>query len=320
MFKQFFNADGGNDGGDGGTTTAESATTIVEPVVSPEDNQISKSSGPTEGLLASAGIEKPLDELPVEDAVLAPEPGQVASRPADVPEQFWDVSTGQLKGEVLAKSYNDLRKQFNQMSQDKGKVPEDYNAYLEDFKPPVRARAAGDQKEGDPLSKFGELESTDPAFLAMAKAAKHANLSEGQFKDLMPVLMEELHKNLPEPFNAEKEKAILGEGAENMIKTNREWIDTLIRNGVVNEDQYNLLLGFGGTALGVELTNALRLNSGEKPIPRNLNGGANTGRKTPDECAAMMADERYYQDGPIGDAYRLTVDAAFSQTHGTGNS
>ena len=47
--------------------------------------------------------------------------------------------------------------------------------------------------------------------------------------------------------------------------------------------------------------------SSTKPIPKNLNGGVPTGRKTPEECAAMMDDERYRADGPAGDAYRAEV-------------
>ena len=59
------------------------------------------------------------------------------------------------------------------------------------------------------------------------------------------------------------------------------------------------------------------MGSGEKPIPGKLNGNANTGRKTPDECQAMMDDERYGQEGAAGDAYRAEVDKAFAQTFGT---
>ena len=188
---------------------------------------------------------------------------------------------------------------------------------MTDFKPPHRSRPTGDQKEGDTLDRYGELKADDPVFIGLSKAAKGADMSQAQFNDFIQVALEELHPILPEPFNAEKEKALLGEGAENMITTNRDWLDTLARNGVLNEDEFKLLLAFGGTALGVQLTNKLRLNSGEKPIPIKLNGNANTGRKTPDECQAMMADDRYYADGAAGDAYRKEVDEAFAETHGT---
>jgi len=272
------------------------------------------------GLLADAGgdSEPPSPATETPDTAAAPGVGTIAERPAYISEQFWDTEKGTLKGEDLANSYNLLRKEFNNLSQDKGgKAPEKAEDYLVDYKPPHRSRPTGDQKDGDGLDRFGELDAGDPVFIAMSKAAKHANISSGQFNDLMQVAMEELHPILPEVFNPEKEKALLGEGAEHMIKTNRDWIDTLARNGVVNEDEFSLLLNFGGTALGVQLTNKLRLNSGEKPIPTKLNGNANTGRKTPDECQAMMDDERYSADGAAGDAYRAEVDKAFAETFGT---
>lgn len=279
-------------------------------------------STPASGLLADA---KKTDEKPASETPAKDEPGkttepeaQIAERPPEIDEQFWDTEKGVIKGEVLGKSYKDLRKEYDKLVQNKGeKAPEKAEDYLTDYKPPHRARPTGDQKEGDVLERYGELKADDPVFIAMSKAAKGADMSQAQFNDLMQIAMEELHPILPEPFNAEKEKALLGDSAENMITTNRDWIDTLARNGVVNEDEFKLLLAFGGTALGVQLTNKLRLNSGEKPIPIKLNGNANTGRKTPDECQAMMADDRYYADGAAGDAYRKEVDAAFADTHGT---
>jgi len=243
---------------------------------------------------------------------------EIAERPPEIDEQFWDVEKGVVKGAVLGKSYKDLRKEFDKLVQNKGeKAPEKAEDYLTEYKPPHRSRPTGDQKEGDTLDRYGELKADDPVFIGLSKAAKGADMSQAQFNDFIQVALEELHPILPEPFNAEKEKALLGEGAENMITTNRDWLDTLARNGVLNEDEFKLLLAFGGTALGVQLTNKLRLNSGEKPIPIKLNGNANTGRKTPDECQAMMADDRYYADGAAGDAYRKEVDAAFALTHGT---
>jgi len=296
-------------------------TTPAEQEKTPAETPDTKKVDPAEGLLANAVKKEdpPASETPPEtEPVKTEESETITERPPEIDEQFWDAEKGVVKGIVLGKSYKDLRKEYDKLVQNKGeKAPEKAEDYLTDYKPPHRSRPTDDQKDGDVLDRFGELEATDPVFIAMSKAAKHANISTDQFNSLMQVAMEELHPILPEPFNAEKEKAILGEGAENIIQTNRDWIDTLVRNGVVNEDEFNLLLAFGGTALGVQLTNKLRLNSGEKPIPIKLNGNANTGRKTPDECQAMMADERYHADGAAGNAYRAEVDKAFAETFGT---
>lgn len=291
------------------TTETPPASESAEPSGTPE-------STPGTGLLADAGKEE--ETPPVTPPEETPTEGTIAHRPENIDEQFWDTEKGVVKADVLGKSYKDLRKEYDKIVQNKGeKAPDKAEDYLTDYTPPHRSRPADGQKEGDTLDRYGELNADDPVFIAMSKAAKVADISQDQFNDLMQVAMEELHPILPEAFNAEKEKAILGEGAENIINTNRDWIDTLARNGVVNEDEFKLLLAFGGTALGVQLTNKLRLNSGEKPIPIKLNGNANTGRKTPDECQAMMADERYHADGAAGDTYRNEVDAAFAQTFGT---
>ncbi len=300
------------------TATPETAAPAEGTGSENNSNGNSPQAESSEGLLASAGGEDEAAAPAPETPGTTPEPGTIADRPEYIAEQFWNTESGTPKVEELSKSYNELRNQNNKLMAEKGKgAPEEAGEYLKDYKPPHRSRPSGDQKEGDVLDRFGELDAGDPVFVAISKFAKNGNMSKGQFDDGMQTLMEELHGILPEPFNPEKEKGLLGEGAEQMIKTNRSWIDTLARNGVVNEDEFNLLLGFGSTALGVQLTNKLRLNSGEKPIPGKLNGNANTGRKTPDECQAMMADERYYADGPAGDAFRAEVDKAFAETFGT---
>lgn len=302
--------------------TAPAETTNPEATGAP-DNATPTPDGtnadPSKGLLAGAGNETAPD--------FTPEPAQTADpskapssveRPSDIGEQFWDPIKGEVKAESLAKAYNDSRKQNNKLLQQldgKGAAPENAEDYLKDYRPPARARATGEQKEGDPLDRFGDLDAQDPVIVAMSKAAKNANLSKGQFDDFMQDVMEDIHNILPEPFNAEKEMTALGENGKHLVETNKAWIDRLASKGVLNENQYNLMLKFGATAEGVLLTNALRMDNGEKPIP--VNASVETGRKTPDECAAMLNDERYNQDGPAGDAYRDEVSKQFALTHGT---
>jgi len=271
----------------------------------------------SKGLLSSESIDKGKTDVDKNDTS-DQEAVTDNERPDYVTEQFWDKDTHSVKTELVFKSYKELRNEFNKISQEKGgKAPESAEDYLKDFTPPLRARPGEGQKEGDELNRYGELDAGDPGFVAISKFAKNGNMEKTNFKEGMQTLMEELHSILPEPFNAEKEKAILGDAAENMIKVNQTWINGLERNGTMNEDETNLLLNFGSTALGVQLCNKLRLNSGEKPIPTNLNNNANTGRKTPDEARAMLEDKRYGQDGPAGEAYRNEVTKVFEETFGT---
>lgn len=272
---------------------------------------------------AAAGEEEPAPgEPPKHPAEMPPEPAPPVEgeRPEFVPEQFWDMEKKEVKLEELTKSYAEVRNENNKLLQVGGGKPlETPEEYIKDFVPPTRSRPGKDGAEGDPLDRFEEgLTAQDPAFLAAAKAAKNASLSKKQFDEFIYSFMEESNNFLPKPLNEEEELESLGPDGINMVKVNANWINSMKTHGVLNQDQYDLLLDFGKTALGVELTNALRTNSGEKPIP--LGGSVNTGVKTPDECQAMLADERYHKDGAVGDAYRAEVDAEFAKTHGTGKS
>lgn len=246
---------------------------------------------------------------------VTPVPGEVPKRPAHIAAQFWDEVKGEVLPEAMGKAYNDLRKQFNKLNQEKGEVPETPEDYLKDWLPPHRTRAGEGEKEGKEFTRYGELQTTDPVFQALAKAAKKNNLTAVQFKEFTQDIMEDLHGILPDPFDAQAELGKLGEAGPVVVETNLKWMEHLHKNGVLNEDQFNHLRGVGKTALGVEVVNILRLNSGEKPIP--LNASVNSGVKTQDEVNAMVADPLYKKDGPDGDAFRAKVDLEFAKTFGT---
>ena len=262
-----------------------------------------------------APIEPPVH--PAEGEPPPVEPAKPGERPDYVPEQFWNKESKEVDMEAFSKSYSDIRNQNNKLLQDgPGKPLETAEEYLKDFVPPTRGRPGVDGEVGSPLDRFEEgLDAQDPAFIAASKAAKKADLSKKQFDEFVISYMEEANALLPEPINVEDEMKKLGDGGELMVQTNVNWVNGLKRNGVINEDQYKLFFEYGSTAIGVELVNALRLNSGEKPIP--LGSSVNSGSKTPSECQAMVADERYTQDGAVGDAYRAEVEEAFIKTYGT---
>lgn len=289
-----------------------------------------------EGLLANAtpgpGAPNPSPADPAQpapasvDPAATPGPGEIAGRPDYIAEQFWNTESGKPKVEELSKSYNELRNQNNKLMQEKGQsAPEKAEDYLKDYVPPHRSRPSGDQKEGDIMSRYGDLDAGDPVFVAISKFAKNGNMSKGNFDDGMQTLLQDLHEVLPEPLDEAKEMAILGESGKVMVETNRDWADTLMRNGVINEAEFNQLLSLGGSAIGVQLMNKMRLNSGEKPIPLSLDSGQDNGRKTPDECAALQAVETSPGSGqllkdentPAGQAHRDKITAAYSETYGT---
>ncbi len=300
---------------------AEPAEMDGAPPLDPSAPPAEPPAAKTPGLMGQSGEgDPPPAEPPKHPAEGDPpptEPAKPGERPEFIPEQFWNKESKEVDTEAMAKSYAELRNQNNKLLQDgPGKPLETAEEYLKDFVPPTKGRSGAQGEEGSPLDRFEEgLDANDPAFIAASKAAKAANLSKKMFNEFIITFMEETNRLLPEPIDVEKELESLGEGGTAMVQTNVNWVNALKTNGVLNEDQHALLFEFGSTALGVELVNALRTNSGEKPIPTG--GSVNTGAKTPAECQAMIADERYRQDGPVGDAYRAEVDAEFAKAFGT---
>lgn len=311
--------------GDGDTPPADPPPMDGAPPLDPNNpppaDQPTPGSG-APGLMGDAakkaGEPAPGQEPPAHPADAPPAPPQsAAEKPDYLPEQFWNKEKGEVDLKAFSKSYADVRNQYNKLVQDGGGTPlQDPEDYLKDFTPPTKGRPGVGGEEGMPLDRFQEgLDAQDPAFLAAAKAAKKASMTKKQFDEFVISYMEEANKLLPEPINVENEMKLLGDGGETLVKTNLQWINSLKVNGVLNEDQYNLLMDFGATALGVQLTNALRINSGEKPIP--VGASVNNGAKTPAECQAMIANPLYHKDGAEGDAYRAEVEAEFIKTYGT---
>jgi hypothetical protein len=246
----------------------------------------------------------------------AEQDGETEGRPEGIPEKFWDNKKGEIRSEALAKSYDDLRKEFNKLKGGKGKdpkAPENAEDYLAEFETPKEIETEDGVKA---LDRVRDIPSDDPALIAFSESAKKYGLSKEQFNGIIMDVLAGANDQLPEPFDREAEMSALGgeEKALPFIKTNQNYLLHLHKNGVLNEGEYKYALAFGTTAVGVQTLNKLRINSGEKPIP--VGATATTGAKTPDECAAMLANPLYNEDTPAGEAYRAKVEAEFKRTHG----
>ena len=243
-----------------------------------------------------------------------PDPAK-GERPESIPEQFWDKDKGEIKTEALAKSYADLRKEFNKQKGGKkeDKALETSEEYLKDYEVPKEYETEDGVKS---LDRIRDIGSDDPVIVSFSKAAHKFGLSKDQFNGIVGEVLSGANDMLPEPFNRDAEMEALGgeDKALPLIQTNQKWLLHKHKNGVLNEDQYKYALEFGTTAIGVETLNKLRVDSGEKPIP--MGASVNTGIKTPDEAAAMMSDPRYKEDSPAGNAYRAEVEKEFKKIHG----
>lgn len=239
---------------------------------------------------------------PEEDKKVEPD-DKASDRPENIPEQFWDAEAGEVKTVELAKSYSDLRKQFNQLQNDKGEVPEDQAEYLTNFE---------FKREDGKTDNIPDIADDDPGLAAAAAAAKNAGLSTSQFasfvNDFLQAIDPALSDAMPEQVDLDAEIAKLGgkEKAIPVIKANAMFIRTMVDSGTFSEAEAEYAKKFAETAVGVSVLNKLRVNTGEAPIPMNVI--VTEGAKSEADIQKMMADDRYKAQGSEGDAYRAEVE------------
>jgi hypothetical protein len=251
--------------GEGGLLDSGEGVQAEDAVQADAAEQQQEQKAQPEGLLAS-GDEKGEKE---------PQKGETK-----IPEQFLNKETGEVNVDALAKSYNDLRAEFNRMKNgQQGKSPEDAAEYFKSVQ----------DEEGkfvmpDGTEKFKEIASDDPAMSAVANAAKEAGLTDKQFKTLVESVMIEWNGLLPEPLNMDAEREKLGKNAAALVNANKSWVVGLKEQGLLTDDMYARAMELGRDATGVQLMQALREQAGEMSIPTMPGSG-------PD--APMSADAWY---------------------------
>lgn len=246
-----------------------------------------------------------------------PKKDDLAGRPENVQEQFWDKDKGEVRVDALAKSYENLRKETNRLREEKGRGEglETAEAYLEDFTLKT-TRGEGDDEET--LDRVRKFDKNDPALLAFAEVAKDLGLSRSDFDKGLTGFLFKINSMLPPPIDLDAEREKLGGKDEAAIKigTNKRWLKSLQSSGELNEAELGRGIALCSDALGVQLMDKLRTMAGEKPIP--LGGGITPdGAKSMAELQAMQADPLYKDPGAKGDAYRKTVEAEYAKSVGT---
>lgn len=232
-------------GGDGTAAPAE-----PQAEQGPQAADVQRPAQP-QGLLASGDAE----------GKTAPE-GQAKT---DIPEQFINKETGEVNVDALAKSYNDLRAEFNRTKNGQlGNTPKDADGYLDALKD-----ENGNFVQPEGTDRFRDIPSDDPAIAAAANAAKEAGLTDKQFQTLLSLTMAEWNGLLPEPLDLDAERDKLGKNAVAMVNANKGWIDGLFEQGLMTEDLHARALELGRDAVGVKLMQVLREQSGEMAIPTN---------------------------------------------------
>ena len=207
-------------------------------------------------------------------------------RPDWFPEKFWDDDGPNL--ENMAKSIKHLE---GMVSKGKHKAPED-GKYNTEF--------------------LGENVPQDDELLTFFSGwAKDNGISQGAFEDLAGKVMEMGGANAEaETLSVAQEKQMLGENADEIIKSNITWANGLKGKGVISQDELEEIDIWGGTAIGARLLQKVRAMTGE-----NINIPTTTayqaGRESQDDFRARMnqkmADPKYGTDA----AYTRSVEKEF---------
>lgn len=180
-----------------------------------------------------------------------------ASPPVDAPvkpewleDKFWDSNAGETNVEALNKSYNDIRKAFNDKNNDKaGATVEDYGT--------------------DEFYALDGMENMkdDPTMTMALEAAKEAGLGVKQAQAFITKFMGGMSDITPSELNGEDELAKLGKNGAHMVSGIKTWIDGMKSDGQLNDEVHDALINLGATAAGIKALDVLRQKSGEMNIP-----------------------------------------------------
>ena len=212
-------------------------------------------------------------------------------RPEWYPEKFWDDDGPNL--EKIAEAYSNLEKQFHQ---GKHKAPED-GKYDTKF-----MEEAGVQGDDELVGFF-------------AGWAKDNGISQAAFEGLAGKVLEMGGvQQQDEQLSLAQEKKALGENADEIIKSNMTWADSLVNKGIISQDELNEIDVWGGTATGARLLQKVRAMTGENvTIPTSTAFAA--AKESEDDFRARinnkMADPKYGTDP----SYTKSVEKEFEERY-----
>jgi hypothetical protein len=175
-----------------------------------------------------------------------PDPEEEPERPQWLPKNFWNEKTGEANYEELAKSYANLRNEFNKRLSDKDS--ENAADYLKDI-------------------DLGTISEDDPALkLAISSAIKN-KIGTKAMKSFLSDFISGLDEITGPKIDSAEEMQKLGRNAENIIGGVKTWLDGMLNKKDLDEESHNALLSLGMTAAGVKALNILKHKDGEIGIP-----------------------------------------------------
>lgn len=172
-------------------------------------------------------------------------------RPNWVAKNFWDDEKKEIKIETLSKSYNNLRREFNKKNNDKsGRTFEDY--------------VTRDFSEQEEVKKIG---IDDPVLRLAVDTARETGLGVKRAQTFISEFLKKIDTLPNQVLSTDEELKKLGDNGEFIVLSTKNWVDSLYKEGEINEEIYNTLNDLGQTAAGVRVLDLFRKRSGERDIP-----------------------------------------------------
>lgn len=184
---------------------------------------------------------------------------QTASRPENVPEKFWDAKTGQLRHEAMIKAYNDLETKLR----NGGKIDPDDEVPEQAT---VEAYFGESIELDESVDRLG-LEMDDPGLKVAADVFARHGIGKKTAAAIVKDMFKGMNEFAPAPIDPEQELKALGPNGKAVIDGTYAWLNKLDREGKLNDDDADVLIGMMATANGVKTLNKLRGMTGEMPIP-----------------------------------------------------
>lgn len=226
-------------------------------------------------------------------------------KPEGLPDHMLGTSDQETLDKLL-KAYKGAR---DELANKKG-LPEKYEDYTIDL-----------SEEDSEKYLVKNEEGIDPVFETMKKTAFEEGIPQESFRRFIEKLYEQVTSdadtaadNLKSTVDYQFQALGGPEKAKSVVDANTAWIDGLKNRGILTEDEATEMKMHTTYSEGLSWIDKVRVNSGEKPIPKSLSGQLAGDALDEKALHAMMRDPKYWRDKDP--AYIQKVTDGFKDLYG----
>ena len=188
------------------------------------------------------------------------------SKPEGLAAKFWDSDKGEVRTDVLTKSYAELEAAHGKLRRDKtigGEVPENATDYFDkDFKL---------DESVDRIALENGID--DPGLQAWGEVCKKYDIGKELAVNLAQDMFMVMNDKMPEVIDPEQEREALGKGADAIVEGVQTWAEGLEAGKRISDDDAEIINDLSKTAQGIKFLVRMREMTGEQRIPLVDHGG-----------------------------------------------